>query len=87
MIIRKIESSRYIPLNFQGKNELFKSAIPEVIKYDNAKYITNNVRIGYTHGCLFNILDCISPLINNYPKIGNKILNAFEKIIRFNNKF
>ena len=85
MIVRKIESQRYIPTNF-GRSELFKTTIPEPIICNSARFIMKNTKIHYIDDCLFRILDSMNPFITKYPKIGNKIVNVFEKIVRFNNK-
>ncbi|MBO6088256.1 hypothetical protein J6P92_07945 [bacterium] len=85
MIIRKIENRQYTPISY-GRNKLFRETIPEPIKHNNAIYIMKNAKIHYLDKYMFRTLDYISPLINKYPKIGNKIVNIFEKLIRFNNK-
>lgn len=83
----RIEIYRHTPVQMRNNVKLFRHDVPQRITRDNAENIMSGVKIKCFDKYLFKILDYMNPYIVKYPKIGNRIVSVFEKVMKFNNKF
>ena len=85
---KKKKKEKQISDELLKKMELDYFGIPnkKQLKHDNAKNISNDIKINNFEKFIFYTIDYLNPLIIKHPKFGNKIIKLSEKIIKLNSK-
>lgn len=85
MPVRKIESGK-LPKRQRAEARLYGKENAPQLKRDNAEHIMSNANIKRFDIYVFKFLDITNSFISKHSKIGKKITNFCEWLIKLNNK-